>query len=361
MKTFQKKGILLLLVCLLPFFALTGCDDDDDDEARIRLLHMSYDAPAVDALVDGDIIATDLKYPESSGYAKVDDGEADIRVVPTDDPSIVVLESRQDLKEDESFTVVAVDQLTQIDALFTEDDRQIVPDKAKIRFIHAVPDAPAIDIKTVSGTGTPVFQNAAFKEITPYIELDEGEFVFAVTPTGTETEVIRFNPVALDNGQIYTVVAHGTLDELDEAPFMVRVFNDTDDGAAFIDLADARLMAIHASPDAPAVDLLVDDKEAAANLEFPNNTGYLGVMSGTRNIKVNAAGEDTTVIEADLDLESGSNTSVFAFDELANIKPLALDDDLTPPAAGQAHVRFVHLSPDAPPGRYCHPGRSGDL
>ncbi|MBU0984572.1 MAG: DUF4397 domain-containing protein, partial [candidate division Zixibacteria bacterium] len=40
--------------------------------------------------------------------------------------------------------------------------------------------------------------------------------------------------------------------------------------------------------------------------------------------------------------------SVFAVDSLSKITVLVTQDDLTPPAAGKAHVRFIHLSPDAP-------------
>ncbi len=108
------------------------------------------------------------------------------------------------------------------------------------------------------------------------------------------------------------------------------------------------VLVVHASPDAPGVDLLVDNNVAGTNLTFPNNTGYLEVDSGTRNVKVNVSGTQTTVIEANLDLAPDTHYSVFAVNNVANIEPLVLEDDLTPPAAGNAHVRFVHLSPDAP-------------
>ncbi|TXK21141.1 DUF4397 domain-containing protein [Pontibacter qinzhouensis] len=112
---------------------------------------------------------------------------------------------------------------------------------------------------------------------------------------------------------------------------------------------DANVMVVHASPDAPAVDLLIDDtKVNTTALTYPNNTGYLNVNPGTRNVKVNAAGTSTTVINGNLDLESGRSYSVFAINTLANIEPLILEDDLTSPASGRAHVRFLHLSPDAP-------------
>jgi Domain of unknown function (DUF4397) len=111
----------------------------------------------------------------------------------------------------------------------------------------------------------------------------------------------------------------------------------------------AKLMVIHASPNAPGVDLLVENvKQNTAALTFPNNTAYLDVITGKKNIKVNVTGTTTTVINADLTFEENKNYSVFAADSVAKISAVLLTDDLTTPAAGKAHVRFVHLSPNAP-------------
>ena len=111
----------------------------------------------------------------------------------------------------------------------------------------------------------------------------------------------------------------------------------------------ANVMVVHASPDAPGVDLLVDDvKLNTAALNFPSNTGYLELEAGTRNLKVNVAGTTTTVINADVPFTKDMSYSVFAVDSVSVISAIVLTDDLTSPAAGKAHVRFVHLSPDAP-------------
>jgi hypothetical protein len=110
----------------------------------------------------------------------------------------------------------------------------------------------------------------------------------------------------------------------------------------------ASVMVVHASPNAPAVDLLVDGTVAGAGLAYPNHTAYLSVTSGTRNVKVNVAGTSTTVINADLALATAAHYTVFACDSVSSIEPLVLTDDLSAPAAGKAHVRFVHLSPNAP-------------
>lgn len=111
----------------------------------------------------------------------------------------------------------------------------------------------------------------------------------------------------------------------------------------------ANLMVVHASPDAPQVDIYVDGTKVRDTLSFPGNTSYLQINSGTRNIKVNVAGTNTTVIgPVDLSFNANTNTSIFAIDSVAKISPLVVSDDLTAPASGKAHIRFIHLSPNAP-------------
>lgn len=131
--------------------------------------------------------------------------------------------------------------------------------------------------------------------------------------------------------------------------FLVSCDDDDDDADLIVD--QANVMVVHASPDAPGVDLYVDDaKVNSAALNYPNNTGYLEVDAGERNVKVTAAGAGlgSPVIDADVTLDSDMNYTVFAADELGSVMPIVLIDDLTAPASGQAHIRFVHLSPDAP-------------
>lgn len=128
------------------------------------------------------------------------------------------------------------------------------------------------------------------------------------------------------------------------ASILVLSSCDKDDDKTYADV-----MVTHASPDAPGVDLLIDNvKKNSAALTYPNNTGYLETESGTRNIKVNVAGTTTTVINADLMLTKDVNYSIFAIDSVSKISAIVFEDDLSAPAAGKAHVRFLHLSPNAP-------------
>ena len=132
------------------------------------------------------------------------------------------------------------------------------------------------------------------------------------------------------------------------AALPILMISCSDDDNPTNPTAKANVMVVHASPNAPAVDLLVDNVVAGSGLAFPSNTAYLPVDAGSRNVKVNVAGTSTTVINADLPLTASTNYTVFAVDSVSKISTVVLTDNLAAPAAGKAHVRFVHLSPNAP-------------
>jgi hypothetical protein len=114
---------------------------------------------------------------------------------------------------------------------------------------------------------------------------------------------------------------------------------------------DANIRVLHASPDAPAVDVFVDGSEAISDLAFDEITDYVAVPGGDHNIQVFPASADGTgdpVIEADVTLDADTDYTIAAVGLLADIEPLVLVDDNAAPAAGEAKLRFVHSSPDAP-------------
>ncbi len=112
----------------------------------------------------------------------------------------------------------------------------------------------------------------------------------------------------------------------------------------------AMVRVIHASPDAPAVDVLVDGERAVEGLEFQSGTDYLELAAGDHQFQVVPAGGEAAdaVIDAPATLEAGVWYSVVAVGTLDSIEPLIVTDDITEPAAGQAHIKLVHTSPDAP-------------
>lgn len=120
--------------------------------------------------------------------------------------------------------------------------------------------------------------------------------------------------------------------------------------AAFAQSGMAMVRVIHASPDAPAVDVYVNGNIAVSNVPFFTASDYLDLPAGTYQIQVTPTGEPATaaVIDASATVEAGKAYTIAATGLVANIAPTIIEDDLTAPAAGNAHVRVYHFSPDAP-------------
>ena len=112
----------------------------------------------------------------------------------------------------------------------------------------------------------------------------------------------------------------------------------------------ARVRVVHASPDAPNVDIWVNGSVAVSNLAFNTATDYIALAAGDYDIAVTPTGGTAAdaVIEATVTLASGMDYTVAAVGQVAEIAPLVLEDNNAAPAAGKAHIRVVHASPDAP-------------
>ena len=123
-------------------------------------------------------------------------------------------------------------------------------------------------------------------------------------------------------------------------------------------VAASRLRVVHASPDAPAVDVYVRgiDTPVVAALSFTDTSAELRVKSGTYTVDLRASpstAADPVVFSESLTL-GGGLTTVVASGSIGSIEPqdafrlLPIVERFTPPAAGTATVRIVHASPDAP-------------
>lgn len=126
--------------------------------------------------------------------------------------------------------------------------------------------------------------------------------------------------------------------------FVFTACNKDDDK----DMQKSQVMVVHASPNAPNVDVRINNTIALTNVPYPNNSSYSTVNSGSTNIKVSPTGTTTYVIDATVNLEANKNYSVFAIDSVSKLKAAVVSDDLTAPASGKAHVRFFHFSANAP-------------
>lgn len=206
----SKSWILFLLGALLALtiapaaFAQSGT-------AKVRVVHASPDAPAVDVIVNGNKALTNVPFFAASAYLDLPAGSYDIQVVPTGATSPVVIDAKGvRIEAGKAYTIAATGKLAEIKPTILNDDLTApAAGKAHVRVIHFSPDAPAVDVKVAGGPT--LISNLAFPKASNYLPVDAGSYDLQVTPAGGTAVVLDLKGTRLEAGKIYDVFAVGEL------------------------------------------------------------------------------------------------------------------------------------------------------
>jgi len=203
----MKRLLALSAVLVLSLALVTGAMAADG-MARVRVVHASPDAPAVDVWVNGAVAFSNAPFKAITDYAELAPGSYKVQVSPTGATEPIVIDATLDLAADTDYTVVAVGQLANIEPLVLVDNNSApAAGKAHVRFVHASPDAPAVDIAV---TGGPVlFANVPFKGTGDYLPVDAGTYDLEARIAGTNTVALSVPGVMLEDGKVYTIFAMG--------------------------------------------------------------------------------------------------------------------------------------------------------
>jgi len=131
----------------------------------------------------------------------------------------------------------------------------------------------------------------------------------------------------------------------------LAVLAQTGPGPALASQEVARVRFIHASPDAPEVDVLFDGSERFTNTAFGEISEYTDIDAGTYEVTIRLTGTDTLVLTTTVAMTATDYTLAAAGTVAPGGKEFELkvvvDDNRAPPP-GMVRGRFVHLVPDAP-------------
>ncbi len=208
-----------------------------------------------------------------------------------------------------------------------DDDGDVVapPATARVRVLHAAPDAGPVDIVVDGATARAGLQ---YTQVVDYTALPAGQRTFNVRPAGTTTNAITAAPT-LAGGTEYTVIARGRAAGTGALALSALLL--TDDAAPAS--GQASLRVVHAAPGAPAVDVYVTAPNAdlaaatatVSNLAFGAATPYLNnVPPGTYQVRVTPAGTRTVAINVpSVTLSAGQVRTAVAVGEGNAAAPLS--------------------------------------
>jgi hypothetical protein len=305
-----------------------------------------------------------VDYKTGSAFLALDEGTYDIEVeaiTPGGNATVIDLPDTA-LEGNTDYSVIAVGQVADASLaplIIANPESPVTAGSIRAQVVHAAPDAPAVDVYvTAPGAAlageTPLGSFSFGEEIGP-VEVAAGDYRIRVTLAGDADAVVFDSGVlSLADGSDLLLAAVENTGNGNAPISLVSL-----DGEGSADILDAGTPAdvrvVHASPDAPAVDVIVDDNFASpviSALAFPgvapSANSYLSVPADDYNLKVAAAGTNAVVLDLDATLAAGSAYTVLATDLLANISQLILTDN-NRSVATEAKVRLVHASPAAGP------------
>lgn len=179
--------------------------------AKVRVLHASPDAPAVDVYADGAEILSDVPFGVISDYLEVPAGEHRIQVVAAGaDPAAgTVIDATLTLEGLTAYTVAATNALAAIEAQVIVDAPAPTADAAQVRIVHLSADAPAVDI--APDGGAPIVAGLAYPDATDYLSVPSGMYDLEVRPAGTMDVALQIDSVGLFAGESTSIFAIGSL------------------------------------------------------------------------------------------------------------------------------------------------------
>jgi hypothetical protein len=180
------------------------------DEARVRVLHASPDAPAVDIYINDEIVdgLTNVPFGTLSDYMSVATGDYNVKVFATGDDSPPVIDADVTVETGMSYTIAATGLVAEIAPAVFVDDPALTEDEALVRVIHLSPDAPNVDIAPDGAEA--LIRDLAFPDATDYAALAPGSYDLEVRVAGAEGVALQLDPLELEAGRAYSVFAIGS-------------------------------------------------------------------------------------------------------------------------------------------------------
>jgi hypothetical protein len=356
-----------LLVAALAIVVIAGCEGTEEDLpglVKVRMLHASPDAPRLILRVTGpfgDVAAGAIDYKKSPGSVDVRFGKAVVEIEtirPGGNQTEFTL-SDFALTDESNYELMVVGKIADMSLdtlIFSNPQSEVSAGKFRVQFVHASPDtadliiyftapdamldgAPSMGPIGFTGTLAPFEDTAGNYQIRMALASDP---LIPIFDTGS---------VALAaGGDLMLAVVTNT--GAGDAPITIVAQQEGIEATELLDVnTPTDLRFVHAAPDAPALDLTIDDEmtPSFAGISFAEFSDYLDppLAPATYDIKVVDSPVPGTVeaIVAAPTLVVGVAQSILATGLFANL-PLsgALLTDDNRRVATEARLRIVHAS-----------------
>jgi hypothetical protein len=334
----------------------------------LRALHASPDAPLVNIWIDGTPALPGVDFNQGSGFVKVGQAEnvtetgADVNVqveaiLPGDNAIF-----SYDLPLDFGTETTVIASGTLEGASFgpipvtNKIGEPIAAGSFRAQVVHAAPNAPAVDVYVTALDGA---LESPVNDVPLAFGAYTGQLEVPAVPSlgGAPSVVYDSGEITLPAGADLMIVATENV-FLGDSAVQLMVLDGTTAAPLYDTATPAAALAVHLSPDAPAVDILADVGSTAETeaLKLVENVSYTDFCS-LENIgapedyalSVAATGDTTSVLDIPYSAVVNEATAVVVSGLLSTstLQAIALPIDGRS-VFTEAKVRLTHGSPSTP-------------
>jgi len=207
-------------------------------------------------------------------------------------------------------------------------DSKCDADKAYIRFFHALPNDPPVDVDLYINKKL-VVKNFKYEDFTPYLTAHAGTYIIQLYPTGNNVDQLLDIRITLNPHEIATAAIIGTTSQVG-----LEVFSDYPQE---IDDSLASMRFINLSPDKVGVNIYIDDTPVVYELGFTEITDYLSLFPGKHTMKVELSDSKKIIVShPNLIIKGGNFYSTFVVGFI-NGTPLV---EVLIPLEGVTYLKF---------------------
>jgi hypothetical protein len=210
-----------------------GCSDvlgvGQIGDACVRFVHVSPDAGPVDIYLNGQMIAQNISYGTVTEFASVPGADHQVQVTLTgESPDNSILDGEIGVDAGQAYQVTVL-------GIWTDDDNDdndlrlnssavdvspMAAGHARIRVVHAVPDAGAVTVSRADGVQ--LFEGVEFDNATDYAVVDAAEpFGLEVTDDEEDTSIVNAPDLQLQAGMTYDAFVIGQAAEPDTLQILI--------------------------------------------------------------------------------------------------------------------------------------------
>jgi Domain of unknown function (DUF4397) len=200
-------------------FAIASCgggggsssNSSSSGTGQLRFVQASVDAPAVNLVVDGTTLATNLAYSNISDYQSLKTGSRHVQVAPVNSGS-AILDTTISIAGGGSQTLLLTGPVAHVQSdLVTDGGTTATTGDGHVRVLNAASKMPPTDVYLIpSGTPLtgmqPVASNLSYNKDTGYQLLVAGSYEVFLTLPGTTAVLLTTGPINLNTSQDQTVV-----------------------------------------------------------------------------------------------------------------------------------------------------------